>query len=794
MKKLIAFVGAALLASYSIVAFAGSTGPTASGVQQSGSVVAGHGSAWVAKNQLGDSGFPAGQTTSINGLVGTTSGSGVTITGSGTTGSPYLFSSTATGSFTYPGAGIPNSTGIGWGTSYGVSGSGNVALTNGPTFTGTVTLPAGQVVNGVTLTTGGSTSNFLNANGTYSAPSGGGTVSSVFSRTGAVTAQTGDYSVSQITGAAPLASPTFTGTVTLPAAQVVNGVTLTTTGSTSTFLNSAGTYSSAAGGVSSVFGRAGAVTATTGDYSVSQITGAAPLASPTFTGTVTLPAAQVVNGVTLQSGGSTSNFLNANGTYSAVSGGYNIGLGSGLTNVQGVANSTPLSATATSLYTQTIVNSYSGNHTVSASESAGLDVLTTGSFTFTVLAPTSTGNGTAPGNSYGFLNSGTGALSLTISGSGAIQGCPLTSSSVVLSQYQNAWLTSDGTNYQCSESSAGGTSGASDTPVTLTISGSNFQPSMAANKNFTLTLSHGVSNALINPSTNPALGQSGNFNITQSSTGSDTLSLDSNYYTANNLGLSLSTTANAIDHFRYYAVDATHIQIDPVTQNLKSASLPNNLALDGTTSSTSAVTSSPATVSLSTTTSNDLIILYGTNRPTGSLAVITGVTDTAGLSWSLRKALVSTQTVSGQTQDNEVWWAKAPSPLSSDTITVAYGSGVMFVRLNAFGIKGVNSSPFDPNGSLPAGSYVNSLAGSSLGNTISTTNSDTMLLGFLGCTGSANCTTITPPAGSTNIFTQNGILSVDYIKYTAAQSSITPTYSWVAGAYVTSLITDAVTQ
>ena len=41
--------------------------------------------------------------------------------------------------------------------------------------------------------------------------------------------------------------------------------------------------------VKSVFGRVGAVTATSGDYTVSQVTGAAPLASPTFTGNVTLP-------------------------------------------------------------------------------------------------------------------------------------------------------------------------------------------------------------------------------------------------------------------------------------------------------------------------------------------------------------------------------------------------------------------------------------------------------------------------------------------------------------------------
>jgi hypothetical protein len=42
-------------------------------------------------------------------------------------------------------------------------------------------------------------------------------------------------------------------------------------------------------GVSSIFGRSGAVVAASGDYSVAQVTGAAPLASPTFTGSVTMP-------------------------------------------------------------------------------------------------------------------------------------------------------------------------------------------------------------------------------------------------------------------------------------------------------------------------------------------------------------------------------------------------------------------------------------------------------------------------------------------------------------------------
>ena len=43
---------------------------------------------------------------------------------------------------------------------------------------------------------------------------GGGGVNSVFGRVGNVTAQANDYAVAQVTGAAPTASPTFTGTAT----------------------------------------------------------------------------------------------------------------------------------------------------------------------------------------------------------------------------------------------------------------------------------------------------------------------------------------------------------------------------------------------------------------------------------------------------------------------------------------------------------------------------------------------------------------------------------------------------
>lgn len=95
---------------------------------------------------------------------------------------------------------------------------------------------------------------------------GGGAVSSVFARTGAVVTQTGDYSVADVTGAAPIASPALTGNPTAPTQPALNNSTrLATTA-----------YADMAVGVE--LARAEAVEVLL-----------APKASPTFTGTVTVP-------------------------------------------------------------------------------------------------------------------------------------------------------------------------------------------------------------------------------------------------------------------------------------------------------------------------------------------------------------------------------------------------------------------------------------------------------------------------------------------------------------------------
>ncbi len=76
--------------------------------------------------------------------------------------------------------------------------------------------PSGGQILGRVLSTNASAGTYVMLGGGEAQAGGSGAVSSVFGRTGAVAASSGDYSVSQVTGAAPLASPTFTGTPAAP--------------------------------------------------------------------------------------------------------------------------------------------------------------------------------------------------------------------------------------------------------------------------------------------------------------------------------------------------------------------------------------------------------------------------------------------------------------------------------------------------------------------------------------------------------------------------------------------------
>ena len=127
----------------------------------------------------------------------------------------------------------------------------------------------------------------VNGAGTASVSTGGGAVSSIFGRSGAVTAQSGDYNFGQISGSVgssqlPGAGGDVSGTLT---AATVAGIQNRAVASTAPANGQALVWNSGAaawqpgtvsggGAVSSVFGRTGTVTAQPGDYTAAQVTNA----------------------------------------------------------------------------------------------------------------------------------------------------------------------------------------------------------------------------------------------------------------------------------------------------------------------------------------------------------------------------------------------------------------------------------------------------------------------------------------------------------------------------------------
>jgi hypothetical protein len=93
----------------------------------------------------------------------------------------------------------------------GTTGSGNVVFSASPALSGVPTAPTA---------TGGTNTTQLATTAFVQSAVGSTGVTSFNSRTGVVVPTSGDYTVAQVTGAAPLASPAFTGTATAPTAAI----------------------------------------------------------------------------------------------------------------------------------------------------------------------------------------------------------------------------------------------------------------------------------------------------------------------------------------------------------------------------------------------------------------------------------------------------------------------------------------------------------------------------------------------------------------------------------------------
>ena len=128
-----------------------------------------------------------------------------------------------------------------------------------------------------------------------------------------------------------------------------------------------------------------------------------------------------------------------------------------------------------------------------------------------------------------------------------------------------------------------------------------------------------------------------------------------------------------------------------------------------------------ATVTLTTTKTDDVIVLGIATGGFWSASQVTTITDTAGLTWYRRNrrwqngGYKSNEPVNpdppgiavNQGLDIEVWWAHAPTALSGDVITVNVG-GSGSISVLAFGVSGANySAPWDTHSQ--AGGYIDNI-------------------------------------------------------------------------------------
>lgn len=320
------------------------------------------------------------------------------------------------------------------------TGSGAVVMQTSPALLGSPTVPTQALSDNSTTAVN---SAWVKGQG-YGA--GGGAVSSVFTRTGAVVSASGDYTVAQVTGAAPLASPTFTGTPVAPTpATSDNSTTIPTTA----FVKAQGYLTSNA--VASVFSRTGAVAAVSGDYTVAQVTGAAPLASPTFTGTVTLPSGQALVAPVL---GTPASGTLTNCTFPTLNQNTS-GTAAGLTGTPNIACGT---ISATGQITSTVSTGTAPLVIASTTQVANLNAATLGGATFA--SPGSIGSTTAGSGAFSTI-SATGQITSTV----ATGTAPLVVASTTVVANLNASALSGGT--FASPLPIGGTAPAAITGTTI---------------------------------------------------------------------------------------------------------------------------------------------------------------------------------------------------------------------------------------------------------------------------------------------------------------------------------------
>jgi hypothetical protein len=239
----------------------------------------------------------------------------------------------------YPGAGIPNSTGTAWGTSYSTTGTGTVvALATSPSF---VTPILGTPQSG-NFSTGTFTWPTFNQNTTGTAANVTGTVAVINGGTGQTTASAAFNALSPITTTGDLIIGNGTNSATRLGIGA-NGYVLTSNGTTASWVagggGGSGTVTSVAASVPSFLSIAGSPITTSGTLAISYSGTALPIANG-GTGLTATPAngeIDIGNGTgftrTTLTAGSNITITNTSGAITIAS----TGGGSGITTGKAIA-------------------------------------------------------------------------------------------------------------------------------------------------------------------------------------------------------------------------------------------------------------------------------------------------------------------------------------------------------------------------------------------------------------------------------------------------------------------------
>lgn len=180
------------------------------------------------------------------------------------------------------------------------------------------------------------------------------------------------------------------------------------------------------------------------------------------------------------------------------------------------------------------------------------------------------------------------------------------------------------------------------------------------------------------------------------------------------------------------------------------------LSMDGHVTGNITHNASSGSVSLTTTSANNVIIVCVSTQNTTvtGAATVSALTVAGGSTMTKRTGQTFTSGAGAQTGNIEEWQGTASGTLTGASVSVTFSTTADSGVIQAFGIAGANtSSPFDANGSLPAiNKDQSALTTQPTVSGISTTNANDMLI---SCMNTQKDATETAGTGYTLIDTQN---------------------------------------